>query len=888
MVFAKGASINKPPSDSNFEAILSMPEQTILLQDRNYWQRDAQEFIERKIYNNRIPERQFAKNLIIFIGDGMGVTTSTAGRIYKGQRTSTGRGEDYSLSFDHFPHVALAKTYNVDKQVPDSAGTATAIFTGIKSRYNMLGLDVRNELGKFKRSVYEDSELTSIMTWAQTMHKDTGIVTTTRVTHATPAATYAHSLHRDWECDSLVPQGYRDHVKDIARQLVEDYPGRKFNVIFGGGQEQFGFKLFNKEEKSVCARTDGANLTEEWFTLNGNDSRYFVVDEEGLFSWSHLPYEIIRKRVAPKVPSLSTMTEKAIKILNKNQHGFVLMVEGGLIDIAHHDNMARAAMEEVSEFDNAINKALDLTDDDTLILVTSDHSHSFSFNGYAHRGNDIMGFGNETFPYLTLSYANGPGFNYHFNPKGPTDRNYWQRDAQEFIERKIYNNRIPERQFAKNLIIFIGDGMGVTTSTAARIYKGQRTSTGRGEDYSLSFDHFPHVALAKTYNVDKQVPDSAGTATAIFTGIKSRYNMLGLDVRNELGKFKRSVYEDSELTSIMTWAQTMHKDTGIVTTTRVTHATPAVIFGGGQEQFGFKLFNKEEKSVCTRTDGANLTEEWFTLNGNDSRYFVVDEEGLNNVPDDARHVLGLFSWSHLPYEIIRKRVAPKVPSLSTMTEKAIKILNKNHHGFVLMVEGGLIDIAHHDNMARAAMEEVSEFDNAINKALDLTDDDTLILVTSDHSHSFSFNGYAHRGNDIMGFGNETFPYLTLSYANGPGFNYHFNPKGPTGYPWKNLSTDDTRLKNPLYQQMSSFYLIDDTHGGEDVPIYANGPLSHLFSGVIEQNYIAHLISYALCIGPHAFLNVNCHATLKSLGATSSHIQANLLLIIFIIYLLRKV
>lgn len=542
MVFAKGASISKPPSDSNFEAILSMPEQTILLQDRNYWQRDAQEYIERKIYNNRIPERQFAKNLIIFIGDGMGVTTSTAARIYKGQRTSTGRGEDYSLSFDHFPHVALAKTYNVDKQVPDSAGTATAIFTGIKSRYNMLGLDVRNELGKFKRSVYEDSELTSIMTWAQTMHKDTGIVTTTRVTHATPAATYAHSLHRDWECDSLVPQGYRDHVKDIARQLVEDYPGRKFNVIFGGGQEQFGFKLFNKEEKSVCARTDGANLTEEWFTLNGNDSRYFV----------------------------------------------------------------------------------------------------------------------------------------------------------------------------------------------------------------------------------------------------------------------------------------------------------------------------------------------------------VDEEGLNNVPDDARHVLGLFSWSHLPYEIIRKRVAPKVPSLSTMTEKAIKILNKNHHGFVLMVEGGLIDIAHHDNMARAAMEEVSEFDNAINKALDLTDDDTLILVTSDHSHSFSFNGYAHRGNDIMGFGNETFPYLTLSYANGPGFNYHFNPKGPTGYPWKNLSTDDTRLKNPLYQQMSSFYLIDDTHGGEDVPIYANGPLSHLFSGVIEQNYIAHLISYALCIGPHAFLNVNCHATLKSLGATSSHIQANLLLIIFIIYLLRKV
>ena len=111
-------------------------------------------------------------------------------------------------------------------QVPDSAGTATSIFTGVKSNYYMLGLDSRAKFNVCDKELNEESKLDSIMKWAQEAGKDTGVVTTTRITHATPAALYSHSNHRDWECDSVIPSEYKDCIKDIARQLVEDEPGK--------------------------------------------------------------------------------------------------------------------------------------------------------------------------------------------------------------------------------------------------------------------------------------------------------------------------------------------------------------------------------------------------------------------------------------------------------------------------------------------------------------------------------------------------------------------------------------------------------------------------------------------------------------------------------------
>lgn len=113
-------------------------------------------------------------------------------------------------------------------------------------------------------------------------------------------------------------------------------------------------------------------------------------------------------------PTLSQMTETAIRMLQKESNGFVLFVEGGLIDISHHQNMAHISLNETVEFANAIDVALSMTsEEDTLIVVTADHSHTMTISGYPTRGFDILGlFGRsaDDLPYSTISYANGPGY----------------------------------------------------------------------------------------------------------------------------------------------------------------------------------------------------------------------------------------------------------------------------------------------------------------------------------------------------------------------------------------------------------------------------------------------------------------------------------------------
>lgn len=114
-------------------------------------------------------------------------------------------------------------------------------------------------------------------------------------------------------------------------------------------------------------------------------------------------------------PTLAEMTKVAIQVLSKNKNGFFLFVEGGLIDWAHHATQARLALDETVELSKAVQQAVDLTkEEDTLIVVTSDHAHTVSMAGYPERGNDILGFADisaiDERPYTTISYANGPKY----------------------------------------------------------------------------------------------------------------------------------------------------------------------------------------------------------------------------------------------------------------------------------------------------------------------------------------------------------------------------------------------------------------------------------------------------------------------------------------------
>merc|ERR1712142_1026418 len=178
----------------------------------------------------------------------------------------------------------------------------------------------------------------------------------------------------------------------------------------------------------------------------------------------------------------------------------------------------------------------------------------------------------------------------------------------------------------------------------------------------------------------------------------------------------------------------------------------------------------------SRIDGTDMTELWAKKHSNKKAKIVYDKKGLQDL--DAKNVdavLGLFSASHMPYDITRDKA--KIPSLAEMTGKAIKILQEQSRdkdkGFLLFVEGGRIDHGHHDSKAKKALTEGVAMELAVSKALELTSaDDTLILVTADHSHTFALAGYPDRTANIFNVLQNTADdganYTSLLYANGPG------------------------------------------------------------------------------------------------------------------------
>ena len=390
-----------------------------------------------------------AKNVILFVGDGMGVSTVTAARILEGQRKGL-MGEENQLSFDKFPFSGLAKTYNVDAQTPDSAGTMTAMMSGIKSDAGVLGVDEDIERGEC--STVSGTEMITALELAEIAGKSTGIISTARITHATPAATYAKSADRNWEDISdmdIDNNPDRADCEDIASQLVNfeqnleaRYSGIDIDgieVVMGGGRRHFlpndaAYNSADAVSEIEGDRTDGVDLIAQWEAAYPDGS--YIWNEDGfnaitpdsterifgLFNESHMQYEADRDNDVAGEPSLSEMTATAIDVLDNNDNGFFLTVESGRIDHAHHAGNAYNALNDAIEFAAAVQAAVDATDEeDTLIIVTADHSHVFTIAGYPKRGNPILGkvigvgseevsLANDGMPYTTVGYTNGLGY----------------------------------------------------------------------------------------------------------------------------------------------------------------------------------------------------------------------------------------------------------------------------------------------------------------------------------------------------------------------------------------------------------------------------------------------------------------------------------------------
>lgn len=267
-----------------------------------------------------------------------------------------------------------------------------------------------------------------------------------------------------------------------------------------------------------------------------------------------------------------------------------------------------------------------------------------------------------------------------------------------------------------------------------------------------------------------------------------------------------------------------------------------VIFGGGRKYF-------VPKPEGRRTDNMNLINEWIKnknasgLSTSQYKYISTAKELDELNITEVKYVFGLFSEDHLSHHDLRGQT-PDQPTLTQMTEAAIKILSKNPKGFALFVEAGLVDLANHANNAKNALDDTVELDRCVEKTTTMVNkNETLIVVTADHSHGLTISGYPDRGNDILGVTgyverstNKSF--TTLMYATGPGH----QPERLDAVKLTNLTDDN-------FKQHSTVDLEDSNHSGEEVVAYSNGgPFSHLFNGLKEQNYVANVMNFVLCTG----------------------------------------
>ncbi|KAL3270478.1 hypothetical protein HHI36_021021 [Cryptolaemus montrouzieri] len=351
----------------------------------------------------------------------MGLTTITSARIYA-------KGEAGFLAWEKFKHIAVLKTYSNNQLVPDSSSTGTALFSGVKVNHKTVGVDGSVQFEDCEASLDPKVHTSTIFDWAMEAGKSTGFVTTTRVTHATPASLYAHIASRKWESEAEMVSSNKK-CKDIARQLIEDLPGRNIKVIMGGGRQMLQSNASDRPGDPIdtwaTKSGDNRDLMADWKIdkQRRNVSNAIVTNNEeldklsdsteyvlGIFANGHLAQDYRRNRGPEGMPSLRNMSDKAIKLLRKNKKGYVLMVEGGLIDASHHRGHARQALEETKVLSEAVESALSMVDlNDTLVIVTSDHSHSLSFVGYLERNKSILGVTNirkrAPTPYTSLLYS---------------------------------------------------------------------------------------------------------------------------------------------------------------------------------------------------------------------------------------------------------------------------------------------------------------------------------------------------------------------------------------------------------------------------------------------------------------------------------------------------
>lgn len=467
----------------------------------------------------------------------------------------------------------------------------------------------------------------------------------------------------------------------------------------------------------------------------------------------------------------------------------------------------------------------------------------------------------------------------------PQASSEWFTDAQAVIEAR--KAATPNTNRAKNVILFVADGLGVGTNYAVRVFDGQQKGL-LGEENVLPYEAFPHVALVKTYNINAQTPDSAPTAGALNTGVKQRFNLINLGENAITGDCASEA--GNQLTTFAEIVTGMDKSVGIVSTARLTHATPAAVFaktanrnwegeapegctdiaaqmieamksglvdvalGGGRRFFHGEEQMDGDGKGGRRKDGVDLIAEAQEAG---AQYALNTETAQALKLDGSAPILGLFDASHMKYE--HDRPEGEI-GLVDMTRMAIETLSTNENGFYLEIEAGRVDHANHAGNLHRTLTDGVAFAEAVALADELTDDaDTLIIVTADHEHAIAFNGYCGRGTPITGLCHDVAnegvkhsdelvtaddgkPYPVVGYLNGPGSVLKKQEDG--SYSGEREALTQEQATDPDYLQQALIPKSSETHSGEDVIAWAKGPWAHLLGGTIEQNVIFHVMHAA--------------------------------------------
>lgn len=460
------------------------------------------------------------------------------------------------------------------------------------------------------------------------------------------------------------------------------------------------------------------------------------------------------------------------------------------------------------------------------------------------------------------------------------------------VRYEVVNSVAPKR--AKNVILFIGDGMSLQAREMARILSKGITE-GKYNDL-LEMEKMSNMALITTSGYDSLVTDSANSASAYATGHKSVVNAMGVYADST-----KDPFDDPKVENIVELAKrTRGMATGIVSTANITDATPAamvahtrrraelnfiaatmldpnhrpdVILGGGAQQF-LPMATPGSK----RKDDKNLIEEFKTLGYS----FSGTKTELLNTPAGATKLLGLYNLDNMNVYLDREVLkTPKVlggftdqPSLVDMTKKAIDVLSKNPNGFFVMIEGACIDKQLHVLDWQRATYDTIEMDKAIGVAKEFArkNGDTLIIVVADHAHGASITGtyhekdgktgreavriYAEAGfptfedKDGDGFPDDADPSVTLAvqFANHPDFNDNYRLKPEPNVPA--IMANGKAIANPKTQgefQPGNIPSTDpqEVHSADDVVLNADGPGADYFKGVMDNTEVFFAMVRAL-------------------------------------------